>query len=333
MVEGIGKCVFVFAGGTATTYDEFKGRSERGAGSSSEAIISFRNKKGPDFVSRLDAYLDVLGPNPRTISDICKRRKPDPNDMLYSLRRALLIRHFLHCGETDRIDFDTGLLNALLRVPAYRHGARSLEKLMENIRRDNGVSVRRSTLPLRAQLEMHVDPEEFLGYLDRESPLPVLDFTWQQIEKSASCIHEAWKVRQTDCKHRVDDARNVALSDLPDPYREANRAAVARMPMILDMAGLKLSEGNAPAGLLANQYEEHIAPIIEYLSEVEHNGWVNQRVSSGWRYNKDRDERDGRHPAMVPYAQLVERYKDNDRGNIRLYHAICIGAGRSIVRK
>ena len=69
----IGKALFVFAGGTTETLDNFgKNVSEDQA----------RTAKVPDFVSRLKGYIDVLGPNRRAGGD----------DPCYLLRRAILLR-------------------------------------------------------------------------------------------------------------------------------------------------------------------------------------------------------------------------------------------------
>lgn len=57
--HSIGKCVFVFAGGTSFSYENFKAK----AGLKAEA--DFALAKGPDFKSRLDGYYNVLGPNQR----------------------------------------------------------------------------------------------------------------------------------------------------------------------------------------------------------------------------------------------------------------------------
>ena len=57
--HAIGKAVFIFAGGTSWSFGEF---------ASQEHKEKFRLSKGTDFASRLDAHMDVLGPNPRANS-------------------------------------------------------------------------------------------------------------------------------------------------------------------------------------------------------------------------------------------------------------------------
>lgn len=108
--------------------------------------------------------MDVPGPNPRSCF-AGGERKVDEHDVGYPLRRALLIRSYLGCGQAETVDFDSGLLNALLRVSKYEYGARSLEKLMELLRGEDALVVRRSKLPQPAQLKMHVDVEEFTKYM------------------------------------------------------------------------------------------------------------------------------------------------------------------------
>ena len=54
--------VFVFAGGTASTFNEFLPAAP-------EEEEVFRKVKGPDFVSRLEGILNIKGPNPVSVSD------------------------------------------------------------------------------------------------------------------------------------------------------------------------------------------------------------------------------------------------------------------------
>ena len=82
----IGKCIFVFAGGTSPTLEAFgvaepieptvdelkkleaaprKNRHDQYR-EQVDRFQAFRLLKGPDFISRLHGYLNVLGPNPRS---------------------------------------------------------------------------------------------------------------------------------------------------------------------------------------------------------------------------------------------------------------------------
>ncbi len=117
----VGKSVFVFAGGTSPTFDIF-GRKP-GPGAPEFAWQSYRDfvsRKGPDFKSRIDIYYDVLGPNQRLkwnpTASLGDDPSPDPMDIGYPLRRALLLRGLLDCKSDERLDFDPDLLEALLRA-------------------------------------------------------------------------------------------------------------------------------------------------------------------------------------------------------------------------
>lgn len=106
----VNRAIFVFAGGTAATMEEFSSRHDD---------PTFRNAKGPDFVSRLRGFLEVAGPN------------SEPR----MLRRALVLRNAIakrvEQSGLGSLRVDKGLLAAMLQVGRYRHGARSISALVE----------------------------------------------------------------------------------------------------------------------------------------------------------------------------------------------------------
>jgi hypothetical protein len=142
----IGPAIFIFAGGTHATLASFKERS-----------VTIPGAKASDFLSRLRGHVDVLGPNPR-----------DQRDKGYVLRRALLLRSQLIARNPQllrggRLNIDPGVLRAFLEVPAYVHGARSLEAIIEMSSITGRLRYERSSLPARHQLALHVDPDAFLA--------------------------------------------------------------------------------------------------------------------------------------------------------------------------
>jgi len=103
------RAIYVFAGGTTSTMKEFSDRA-------SDPL--FRQAKGPDFISRLRGYLDVLG----------------PNDEPRALRRAVLIENALKTRASapdGQFTPDDKLLEAMLQVGRYRHGSRSIFAIIE----------------------------------------------------------------------------------------------------------------------------------------------------------------------------------------------------------
>jgi hypothetical protein len=159
----IGKAIFVFAGGTRTSFAKF-GHSEKEADEEAYSRI-FRQAKGPDFVSRLKGYVDIVGPDPRG-ADIA-------SDPWFGLRRAILLRSMLEYNrpalfdEHGRLNIDTGVLRAFLDVKKFSHGARSIESIIWMSTLHGKSTYDRSDLPAREQLSAHVDAKEFLDIVEK----------------------------------------------------------------------------------------------------------------------------------------------------------------------
>jgi len=142
----LGPSVFVFAGGTHSTMESFRQTAEQNPAA-----------KGRDFLSRLRGFLNILGPNAQ-----------GEKDEGFLLRRALLLRSLLarkaaHLFDARNIlQVDEGVLAALLTVSSYKHGARSMECLIDMSSLSGKLMFERSCLPARHQLDLHVDADEFL---------------------------------------------------------------------------------------------------------------------------------------------------------------------------
>lgn len=148
----IKQAVFVFAGGTSNTFEEF---SLADRSRSDPQWAAFSEAKGPDFVSRLKGHINVVGINPS-----------GPDDDLYLIRRALALRHLigekqnLRDGAEARID--PTMLNAFLHVPVYVHGSRSMRMLVDLcVSHNKNNIVAMSEVPPIHQLNMQVDGKSF----------------------------------------------------------------------------------------------------------------------------------------------------------------------------
>jgi hypothetical protein len=150
----IGPAIFVFAGGTSATLEEFvtAGDEERS-----------RQAKKPDFLSRLRGFVNVYGPNPR-----------DEHDHAYVLRRAFLLRSLLQRKAPQVVDgsevrIDPGVLRAFLGIDRFTHGARSMEAVVDMSALAGKPRYERASLPPVQQLALHVDAVRFLE-LARAAP-------------------------------------------------------------------------------------------------------------------------------------------------------------------
>jgi len=322
--HAVGKCVFVFAGGTSHTYADF-GPSKHDL----EGRQNFRLRKGPDFHSRLDAYYDVLGPNQRRIIDREVLPPPesirDVNDVCTPLRRAIMLRGQLKCSPAERMDFDPDLVDALLEVSDYNHGARSLEKLVSGLRAGGG-PIRRSALPASNQLAMHVDAADFAGLLARNHPFRLADV----VEPMAQEIHDTWRDLSEKEGWTLHPLYSMPYADLGPVEKEENRAAARRIPEILGLVGLVVEPAQTAGRKrtsLTDEIAAHLAHHIESLAEAEHDGWMAHRLRNGWRYDKVRDDARKFHPALVAYAKLSEVDKNKDRNSVRHFPEMVERAG------
>lgn len=310
LTHTLGKCVFVFAGGTADTFEEF------GPPKKDPAYPQFKLDKGPDFKSRLDGYLNVLGPNSHGADDV-----------FFPVRRALMMRNLLGCGRDDRLDIDNGLLTALLEVPEYKHGARSLGKVLEPFtvaRKASHAPLRRSQLPAPNQLSLHLDPDQFHELCSRDLPFKDEDVA----QKLAPAIHETWRViaRQESWAPKYD----MPFEALPPDIRRSNEAAARRIPDILAIVGLMVESG------LATEAEEKAARAqlelhIEPMAEEEHKGWRSNAASEGWRFAELRDDDKRLHNCLRPFHELREFDKEKDRNSVRHFPDFVRLAGFKIV--
>ena len=105
----------------------------------------FRAVKGPDFVSRLQGYLNILGPNRQT-----------PVDAYHLIHRAILQRDAPQLFQRQQgrsvLNIDTGVLRAFSQTQVYQHGVRSLEAIVAMSLLAGRRHFERSCLPAEAQL-------------------------------------------------------------------------------------------------------------------------------------------------------------------------------------
>jgi hypothetical protein len=172
----VGKCIFVFAGGTSSTMEAFSppqpDEHEEDKDTLKKAkknYTEFKNKKGPDFVSRLRGYLNVLGPNQKQrLNPETGALEPDPGDTCFPIRRALLLRVMSGLKGKGTLNIDSGLLNAFLKIREFKHGARSLETIINLTIGGGKGHLMRSNLPPREQMSLHVDYDEFFDLIQQD---------------------------------------------------------------------------------------------------------------------------------------------------------------------
>lgn len=363
----IGPAIFVFAGGTRSTMEQFAADVERD---------ELRAAKGTDFVSRLKGFVNVIGPNP-----VGGDPATDPH---YLIRRAILLRSFLSGSEPQlfgdgdgkgRLRIDEGVLRAFLRTIKYRHGARSMESIIAMSRLSGHRQFERSSLPPEPQLDLHVVALDFMRWVH------AFEAEGERLERLAEAVHVVY------CADEL--AKGYAWADATDEYLEQNALLrrYAGRPPVADAGKRTTTNVNLvcyeplsehvkeqnrgfvrdierkldSAGYVMLPARSHEPPFnfpgdeLETLAEEEHERYVLEKLGAGWRHASTlKDETRKENPSILPWRpttpeQLVERYgaepasrigdgvlsdedKEKDRNLIRGIPRILAAAGYTVVK-
>ncbi|MCD4750460.1 MAG: hypothetical protein K8R59_13905 [Thermoanaerobaculales bacterium] len=317
----IGRCIFIFAGGTCESMDHFLSTLDESARKAA---------KLPDFVSRLRGYLNILGPNPQELSG---------GDPFYIIRRAILARSMLERGAPQIMThvrgrklarIDSGVLHALLSVDRYKHGARSLEAVIGMSHLAGKTSFERSALPTEKQLDLHVDGREFFTQLHQ------LELDEELLDRCAKAAHEVfcdglrdlgYSKGESTSEELKTHAHLVSYDELAEEPRAENRANVADIPNKLVLAGYVMTPARG----------EHSPPtfpdeILERLAEIEHERWVKHKLDREWQFADTTDPSRKLHSGLVPWQELSESEREKDREMVRSIPRILARAGFTIMQ-
>jgi hypothetical protein len=323
--HAIGKAIFVFAGGTCSSFDEF---FPHDLDPESNAGKALKDAKVPDFVSRLRGRIDILGPNQR-----------NDDDEAYILRRARilhlnlgLLRDSRTAGlfdaKTGKVRIDPGVLRALLRVPRLRHGHRSLQALIDMSQLAGRKVFDQAALPPSRQLALHVDPAVFENLLAREcfSCDPAENHVLG--ERLGQAIHEDY------VKQRKAEGKTLKVAerfeDLSLEKRTSNIDAALDIPhklMAIRVGLRRLGKDQRPRTFILSAQE------VETLAVKEHERWMRQERAQGtvWGPQADLDIR-RTHPDMVPFNELNLGTQNYDRQQVRLIPMLLATVGYELYR-
>jgi hypothetical protein len=237
--------VYIFAGGTASSFEEF-GRANRDA---------FAIAKGPDFISRLRGYLDIPGVNA---------------DDARSYRRALVLHHLLGPRDQNPPEMQRELLTALLLVDRYKHGARSMEALIELMQPRQPCRLTIEDILDNSLRTMHVDR----GPLDARTIGGCIGLSGSDVEDSGhQGVEEVFK---TLSKALFRDGATIAFGGHrqgTNLLTEILETAVSQLPKPLVPTGKRLKVIGIPTAQQNGPVEflpfETAVPLPKVLSGVE----------------------------------------------------------------
>ncbi|MEO7992780.1 MAG: RyR domain-containing protein [bacterium] len=225
----------------------------------------------------------------------------------------------------------------------HRHQAEGWE--YSPVARDPGVKVHPNLVPWEILPERERKKEfelvqrlpeyfEGAGYAVCDAAeFPPSDLREDILERLAEGLHRRYLEQRIEVHETVFD--NAALrpwESLSEPWKAANRAAAARVGLLLDAAGLALSDG--PRGEATSidpaDWEHCVAP----LAEAWHRQWLLERAATGWRHADGPKNPTARtHPDLVDWSVLPVAAKDKARAQVRELPDVVQSVGLTITRE
>ena len=310
----IGKAIFVFAGGTSSTYESFCGEDIKDNAKVELFENNFKNAKGPDFVSRLRGYVNILGPN-----------QTDNNmDQLFIIRRAMLLRSLLVrktpylINDNGEAQVDNGIIRALLKVSKFKHESRSMEAILEMSTLSGVKKWEQSYLPSQDQLKLHVDEQEFYHYMMFE------EFFSEKTSNLAYYISNQYKNMYLQNDKITMDGNDMML----DHYMKTwIIEQIKNIPQILHKANYELqSIKDNPEIIIFSKHE------LELLAKYQHEIWMKKRKKEGWKYGKEADFDKLIHPAITRWNNLSDNIKEAIIKYIELWPEALVNSNLKIDR-
>jgi hypothetical protein len=277
-----GKTIFVFAGGTAASLADFDKKP------TSPEYKDFKEKKGPDFVSRLRGHIDVKGPNP----------EDGASGHAHVIRRAIMLRrnlekHAPHLLDpsTKHLAVDASIVRAFLIPPKYLHGARSLESIVSMSSLAKASRFGAAELPSTDLLKLHVTDD-----FEAKVKEPALGL--QEIEALADYCHEAY--RAAIVRGPEPNPNDVRFAELANDMKESGRSGLRSTLVALAALGYRLVRCTPGAQSVATLPAEQHEP----LKRLEHDRWLRERLQKGWAFGKPSNRALRLNENVLPFDKL-----------------------------
>ena len=273
-------------------------------------------------MSRLRGYVNIKGPNP--VSE---------GDRLFVVRRAIFLRFLLQKNAKNIFDIkkrcriDPGVLRAMLKVPRFKHGVRSMQAILEMSLLSGRRRFEQAALPSPEQLRLHVDEEIFSRLVVRDVLLG------SAREVIAQAIHDQYR-KNNEGKRGKDDPAMADWGNLQEDLKESNRQQADHIPVKLKAIGCDFAPvvGREPKILRLNDDE------IEIMAKLEHGRYVTERFSQGWSAGS-RNAKKKTSPYLIEWENLPEDkgkngkdIRDYDREAVRAIPRLLANAGFEIYR-
>jgi hypothetical protein len=294
----IGRAIFVFAGGTSFSFDDF---AKRIAIKDDPALT---DAKATDFISRLRGRIDIKGCNPSS-----------DDDGRYLVRRALLLRSIIDrtannlVTASGKVRIDPGVLRAFLKVPAYRHGVRSMQAIVDMSTLKDKKVFEQASIPPMEQLALHVDADLF-------NLLMLEDILFERmVEPLAQAIHDEYLEHVKPGPGSQNPPMAIPWNNLPEEFKESNRNQAREIRKKLRAVNCGIMTKSMKVDRKVSAFTD---TQVELLAKMEHDRWMKEKQQNKWVLGKKRDNNKKEHPDLKPWEMLSEKAKDKDRNAVRI---------------
>jgi hypothetical protein len=155
-------------------------------------------------------------------------------------------------------------------------------------------------------------------------PRPLL----KNLEKLTIAIHELFNEKQLE-RYPSKPLEYPNFSDLPDALKYSNLRQARGITKKLNLMGWEMR----PQGSKGEIIEEISDECIERLAIHEHDEWMRERLTSDWIYGEAKNTSQKISPYLVPYVELSEMVKDQDRDVVRSIPNLLDRIGMAIYQK
>jgi hypothetical protein len=133
-----------------------------------------------------------------------------------------------------------------------------------------------------------------------------------QLDTIAQEIHKLYLQDQLE-ERKGSAPEQRAWDELPEDIKYSKLSQARQIVEKLRLIGCALTRIESGSILVSAFSEDE----IEYLAQIEHDRWMEERQSSGWVYGPTKDATNRVSPYLVAWDQLADPIKDLDRNAVR----------------
>ncbi|MCK9445178.1 MAG: RyR domain-containing protein [Tissierellaceae bacterium] len=134
----------------------------------------------------------------------------------------------------------------------------------------------------------------------------------QNIEKLAKMIHDDYNKKQL-LRNPDEDLAYPTWESLPQTLKYSNIRQAKQMTEKL----VRLGYSVLPSSATGDEVKSLTDIEVEFLSKLEHDSWLEERVQNGWKYGPVKNVEKKESPFIIPYDDLSEEIKELDRDAVR----------------